>query len=107
MAAIKRTHWALLVLLLLVAFALRVYYLTHDRFHADEALYAGWALRILDDDPLLLDEPVDKPPLYLYLLAASMRVFGHGEVAARVPNPFAVSPSPIASMMLLTHRSAL
>ena len=82
----KGTHWALLVLLLLGAFTLRVHYLAHDRFHADEALYAGWALRILDDDPLLLDEPVDKPPLYLYLLAASMRLFGTGEVAARWPN---------------------
>jgi len=86
MSVAKRTHWVLLILLLLGAFALRVYYLAHDRFHADEALYAGWALRILDDDPLLLDEPVDKPPLYLYLLAASMRLFGTSEVAARWPN---------------------
>ncbi|MBN1641254.1 MAG: glycosyltransferase family 39 protein [Anaerolineae bacterium] len=86
MSAHKISHWALVVPLLLAAFALRVHYLTHDRFHADEALYAGWALRILDDDPLLLDEPVDKPPLYLYLLAASMRVLGRSEVGARVPN---------------------
>jgi 4-amino-4-deoxy-L-arabinose transferase-like glycosyltransferase len=86
MSVEKGTHWALLVLLLLGAFALRVHYLSHDRFHADEALYAGWALRILDDDPLLLDEPVDKPPLYLYLLAGSMRLFGTSEVAARWPN---------------------
>ena len=82
----KRTYWLLLIPLLLGAFALRVHYLAHDRFHADEALYAGWALRILDDDPFLLDEPVDKPPLYLYLLAASMRLFGTSEVAARWPN---------------------
>jgi len=86
MSAEKGTHWTLLVLLLLGAFALRVHYLAHDRFHADEALYAGWALRILDDDPLLLDEPVDKPPLYLYLLAGSMRLLGTSEVAARWPN---------------------
>jgi hypothetical protein len=72
--------------LLLVAFFLRVAYLNHDRFHGDEALYAGWALRILDDDPLLLDEPVDKPPLYLYALAATMHIFGRSEVAARLPN---------------------
>ncbi len=86
MSVEKATHWALLVLLLLGAFALRAYYLAHDRFHADEALYAGWALRILDDDPLLLDEPVDKPPLYLYLLAAGMRLLGTSEIAARWPN---------------------
>ena len=84
MSTEKAAHWALLVLLLLGAFALRTHYLTHDRFHADEALYAGWALRILDDDPLLLTEPVDKPPLYLYLLAGSMRLFVTSEVAALV-----------------------
>lgn len=80
------------MLILLLAFALRVAWLTHDRFHADEALYAGWALRILDDDPLLLDEPVDKPPLFLYALAGAFRLFGSseclacGEVAARWAN---------------------
>lgn len=72
-----------LVAILLLAFALRVACLTHDRFHADEALYAGWALRILDDDPLLLDEPVDKPPLFLYAMAGTFRLFGTSEVAAR------------------------
>jgi 4-amino-4-deoxy-L-arabinose transferase-like glycosyltransferase len=75
-----------LILLLLLAFALRVTYFTQDRFHADEALYAGWALRILDGDPFLLEVPVDKPPLYLHTLAASMRAFGRSEFAARLPN---------------------
>jgi 4-amino-4-deoxy-L-arabinose transferase-like glycosyltransferase len=99
----KVTHWALLIALLLGAFALRVHYLAHDRFHADEALYAGWALRILDDDPLLLDEPVDKPPLYLYLLAASMRLFGTSEVAARWPN-MAASMINVALLYRLARR---
>jgi len=103
MSVKKGTHWALLVLLLLGAFALRVHYLAHDRFHADEALYAGWALRILDDDPLLLDEPVDKPPLYLYLLAASMRLFGTSEIAARWPN-VAASMLNVALLYRLARR---
>jgi 4-amino-4-deoxy-L-arabinose transferase-like glycosyltransferase len=72
-----------LTLVLLTGFALRVSYLTVDRFHADEALYAGWALSILDHDRLLLNAPVDKPPLYLYALACSFRLFGRSEVAAR------------------------
>jgi 4-amino-4-deoxy-L-arabinose transferase-like glycosyltransferase len=71
---------------LLLAFALRVTFLTQERFHADEALYAGWALRILDGDPFLLEVAVDKPPLYLHTLAASMRAFGRSEVAARLPS---------------------
>ncbi len=75
-----------LTAILAVAFALRVVHLTADRFHADEALYAGWALRILDGDPFLLAVPVDKPPLYLHALAASMRLFGRSEIAARLPN---------------------
>ena len=103
MSTEKVAHWALLVLLLLGAFALRVHYLAHDRFHADEALYAGWALRILDDDPLLLDEPVDKPPLYLYLLAGGMRLFGTSEVAARWPN-LAASMLNVALLYRLARR---
>jgi 4-amino-4-deoxy-L-arabinose transferase-like glycosyltransferase len=74
------------VLILLLTLALRVAYLTEDRFHADEALYAGWALRFLDGDPFLLDVPVDKPPLFVVLLAGSMRAFGQSEFAARLPN---------------------
>jgi 4-amino-4-deoxy-L-arabinose transferase-like glycosyltransferase len=74
---------ACLTLILLAAFFLRTIYLSVDRFHADEALYAGWALSILDHDPLLLDLPVDKPPLYLYALAGAFRLFGRSEVAAR------------------------
>ncbi len=76
----------LLTAILFAGFVLRIAALTADRFHADEALYAGWALRILDDDPLLLGVPVDKPPLYLYTLAGAMGVFGPSEVAARLPN---------------------
>ena len=75
-----------LTTILAVAFTLRVVYLAADRFHADEALYAGWALRILDGDPFLLAVPVDKPPLYLHILAASMRLFGRSEIATRLPN---------------------
>jgi 4-amino-4-deoxy-L-arabinose transferase-like glycosyltransferase len=70
--------------ILLLGFALRVAYLTIDRFHADEALYAGWALSVASGkDPLLLDVPVDKPPLFLYALAVSFRLFGPSEVTAR------------------------
>ena len=79
-------HIPWLSILLLAACALRVVYFTADRFHADEALYAGWALRTLDGDPFLLSVPVDKPPLYLYTLAASLSVFGGSEFAARLPN---------------------
>ncbi|MBN1935647.1 MAG: glycosyltransferase family 39 protein [Anaerolineae bacterium] len=71
------------ILILLLAFGLRVFYLTEDRFHADEALYAGWALRLLDGDPLLLGVPVDKPPLFLYTLAGAFTLFGPSEVAGR------------------------
>lgn len=79
------TIW-LLTAILGVGFALRIAYATVDRFHADEALYAGWALLIRDGDPLLLAVPVDKPPLYLYTLAGSSILFGNGELAFRLPN---------------------
>jgi len=76
----------IVVAILLLGFALRVTYVAVDRFHADEALYASWALRVWDGDPWLTGVPVDKPPLFLYLLAASAAMFGPGEVALRFPN---------------------
>jgi len=76
----------LLSAILLGGFLLRVIYLTEDRFHADEALYAGWALRILGGDTFLLSVPVDKPPLYLFTVAGSMWAFGDSEVTARLPS---------------------
>jgi predicted membrane-bound dolichyl-phosphate-mannose-protein mannosyltransferase len=77
-----------LILLLLVAFSLRVAPLTAHRFHPDEALYASWALKT-QADPALLSAPVDKPPLLLYLLAGMYRVLGPSEAAFRLPNVFA------------------
>jgi len=94
---------ALLTAILLLGFALRVAYLTVDRFHADEALYAGWALLIRGRDPLLLSVPVDKPPLYLYTLAGSLIAFGPSEVAARLPS-LAASVLSIALIYLLGRR---
>jgi len=77
-----------LVLLLLVAFGLRVVPLTQYRFHEDEALYSSWAL-LTSDDPALISVPVDKPPLHLYLVAGAFRLLGASEASARLPNLFA------------------
>jgi 4-amino-4-deoxy-L-arabinose transferase-like glycosyltransferase len=44
----------------------------HNRFLEDEALYAYWGLQIASGaDPMLDEEPVDKPPLHPYTLALS------------------------------------
>ncbi|HEX9117096.1 MAG TPA: glycosyltransferase family 39 protein [Anaerolineae bacterium] len=54
--------------------------------HRDEALYGAWARLLLSGrDPALLSVYVDKPPLVLYLLAASMGLFGASEFALRLP----------------------
>ncbi|MFO7664281.1 MAG: glycosyltransferase family 39 protein [Chloroflexota bacterium] len=64
-------------------------------FHADEALFAGWARHIaVWRDPLLLTQPVDKPPLLFYLQAFFYPLFGPVEWAARMP-------SLIASLLLI------
>jgi 4-amino-4-deoxy-L-arabinose transferase-like glycosyltransferase len=64
-------------------------------FHADEALFAGWARHIaVWRDPLLLTQPVDKPPLLFYLQAFFYPLFGPVEWAARMPNL-------IASLLLI------
>ena len=57
---------------LLLALALRLAPWGDNRFLEDEALYASWGLQIATGaDPMLDDEPVDKPPLHPYTLALS------------------------------------
>jgi 4-amino-4-deoxy-L-arabinose transferase-like glycosyltransferase len=76
-----------ILLICLVAFALRLGPLFDNRFHPDEALFSTWALKIARGENLLLTGvPVDKPPLLIYLTALSYFVFGQSELAARVPN---------------------
>ncbi len=66
--------------------ALRFRGLFANTFHADEALFAGWARLIaVWRDPLLLTQAVDKPPLLFYLQALFYPLFGPVEWAARLP----------------------
>ncbi|MDQ1301767.1 MAG: hypothetical protein QG637_1689, partial [Chloroflexota bacterium] len=76
-----------LALVIVVAAALRGWLLAADfPLHHDEALYGYWARLIVSGrDPLLLTAWVDKPPLALYALAASLRLFGVSELALRLP----------------------
>jgi 4-amino-4-deoxy-L-arabinose transferase-like glycosyltransferase len=73
------------------AIALRVVpLLARYPLHRDEALYGAWARLVSSGvDPLLLSAWVDKPPLVIYLLAASLRVFGASELALRLPGMIA------------------
>jgi len=58
--------------------------------HHDEALYGTWARAVADgSDPLLLIPWVDKPPLVLYLLALSLKLFGPSELSLRTPGMLA------------------
>jgi len=90
---------SLLIAILLVGLALRLAPWGQNRFLEDEALYATWGLQIATGaDPMLDQEPVDKPPLHPYLLALSFLLSappsaagvgaGH-ETAARLPSLFA------------------
>jgi 4-amino-4-deoxy-L-arabinose transferase-like glycosyltransferase len=80
-----------LPLLVLVGLAIRLApWLANRPLHHDEALYGAWAQLIASgQDPLLLTSWVDKPPLTLYVLAASLRLFGVSEVALRLPGMIA------------------
>jgi 4-amino-4-deoxy-L-arabinose transferase-like glycosyltransferase len=76
-----------ILLICLLAFALRLGPLFDNRFHPDEALFSTWSLQIArGENPLLTGVPIDKPPLLIYLNAISFFVFGQSELAARVPN---------------------
>jgi hypothetical protein len=76
-----------ILLICLLAFALRLGPLFDNRFHPDEALFSTWSLTVTrGENPLLTGVPIDKPPLLIYLNAISFFVFGQSELAARVPN---------------------
>ncbi|CAG0928333.1 hypothetical protein TFLX_00852 [Thermoflexales bacterium] len=87
MKSIFDFRYLLIVLICLVAFALRLGPLFDNRFHPDEALFSTWALQLARGENFLLaGVPVDKPPLLIYLTALSFFIFGQSELAARVPN---------------------
>lgn len=74
-------------LVVLLAFLLQIHGLFANTFHSDEALFASWARHIaVWKDPLLLTQPVDKPPLLFYLQALFYPLQGPVEWAARLPN---------------------
>jgi len=82
----SRRDLTLLTGLVLLAAAARIAPLTENRFHPDEALYANWGLLIANGrDVLLAGVPLDKPPLWFYVLAGSFGLFGNSELAARLP----------------------
>ena len=78
-------RWALVILLLL-AWALRLPPILDNRFHADEALYGYWGLLVgRGQDLWLATVSVDKPPLMPYLVAGAQVLFGNSEFAVRLP----------------------
>jgi hypothetical protein len=82
-------RWAaLLVGFFFVAalFALRLLPAGQERFAVDEAHHAGWARLIAHGDPFMRTIAADKPPQLYYLVAASFKLFGDSEAAARLPN---------------------
>lgn len=77
--------------ILLLALALRLAPWGQDRFLEDEALYAYWGLQIATGvDPMLDEEPVDKPPLHPYLLALSFLLVS----PPQAQDPEAAQPPP-------------
>ena len=75
-----------LCILIVVGFGLRLVMLDRFRFHQDEALYSYWALHFLHDDPHFLDQWIDKPPLFIWLLAYCFQALGASEASARLLN---------------------
>ena len=87
MTKLMRRPVALLILILLTGMALRLVPYGQNRFLEDEALYGYWGLQIASGaDPMLDQEPVDKPPLHAYTLALGFLALGQGEAPARVPS---------------------
>jgi len=82
-----RWPWLLVGLVFLAGlFILRFLPAGQTRFAVDEAHHSGWALLIAHGDPFMRTIAADKPPQLYYLVAASFKLFGDSEVAARLPN---------------------
>lgn len=75
----------LLSSLVLVGFGLRLFLLDRFPLREDEAIYSYWALQFWKD-PLFLNVWPDKPPLFLWLLAAPLRLLGPSAASARLLN---------------------
>ena len=59
-------------------------------FHPDEAFYTSYSKDILNKDFLLTARGLDKPPVFFYVQAAFMGIFGEGPVTSRMPNVLAL-----------------
>ena len=77
--------WAVLAATLIGA-ALRLPLVQRFPLREDEAIYAFWALHGAQIDPLFLTVWPDKPPLFLWLLAAAFQVGGATPATARLLN---------------------
>ncbi len=71
------------MLAMLAGLGLRLVLLDRYPLREDEAIYAYWALHAWGDDPIFLQVWPDKPPLYLWLLGGTFRLFGVSEASAR------------------------
>ena len=100
----SRTAWERLFLwgVGAVGAVLRLSLVAGQRFHGDEAIYGYWAQLVASgQDPLLLSVPLDKPPLFIYLLAGIFSLLGPTEVAARL-----ISEAASLATVFLTYRLA-
>ena len=77
-----------LLLALLAAFALRLLLLNTWPLREDESLYAFWA-RTFWSDPRYLHTFPDKPPVFLWLQAVALALFGPTAPGARLLSIFA------------------
>jgi 4-amino-4-deoxy-L-arabinose transferase-like glycosyltransferase len=80
--AVRASVAPALLALTLAAFALRLLLLDRFPLREDEAIYAAWA-RSVARDPWFLSVWPDKPPIYLWLQAAALGLFGPSAAAAR------------------------
>lgn len=86
MSSQKRlTGLFLLVLILLLAFALRIYTLGDFNYNWDEG-WSNWIVQLPYDDMILTTAADVHPPLYYHMLRFSQSVAGQGEFINRFPS---------------------
>lgn len=79
-------HTWLVAAVLAITWALCLTPLLGHALREDEALYASWAMAMRHGNPWLAGLPIDKPPLYLWLLAIWQSWLGETVPAMRLLN---------------------
>jgi len=101
---LKSLNMKLFIPILFIGILFRIVaFSEHTSLHTDEALYAKWAASIGHNYNIgFTISEVDKPPLFYYILGASIFLFGPNDYAVKMPGLlFGIMMIPLVTLIAL------